>query len=67
MASRLVRADRVPAGMDPIIGARDPVAIYRSEAPVVPHHPRILIPLPDKLRTGEEMVAWMARELSTLR
>lgn len=44
--------------LDPILGARDPIAIYRSEEP--------FIPMPSHLRTHDEMVAWMTGELPKL-
>jgi hypothetical protein len=47
-----------PRGIDPICGAKDRVAIYDT--------PGLLIPMPDDLRTHEEMVAWMRDELPKL-
>ena len=43
---------------DPIIGPRDQVAIYKSHDP--------FIPMPERLRTHDEMVAWMTQELPKL-
>jgi hypothetical protein len=47
-----------PRGIDPIRGAKDRVAIYDT--------PSLLIPMPDDLRTHEEIVAWMRDELPKL-
>jgi hypothetical protein len=44
--------------LDPILGARDPIGIYRSDEP--------FIPMPTHLRTRQEMVAWMTGELPKL-
>jgi hypothetical protein len=44
--------------LDPILGARDPVAIYESQGP--------FIPMPDHLRTSDQMVEWMTKELPKL-
>jgi len=44
--------------LDPILGARDPVAIYESHGP--------FIPMPDHLKTSDQMVAWMTQELPKL-
>jgi hypothetical protein len=43
---------------DPIIGHRDQVAIYDSHDS--------FIPMPEQLRTRDEMVAWMTEELPKL-
>lgn len=48
----------VPYAVDPIIGLRDPVAIYEAHEP--------FIPIPERLRTRDEMVAWMTQELPRL-
>ena len=44
--------------LDPIIGARDQIAIYEPLSPY--------IPMPDHLKTRDEMVAWMTKELPKL-
>ncbi len=44
--------------LDPILGARDPVAIYESHSP--------FIPMPENLRTNDQMVEWMTKELPKL-
>ncbi|WP_230529924.1 hypothetical protein [Microvirga roseola] len=44
--------------LDPILGARDPVAIYESQGPY--------IPMPDHLRTRDEMVDWLTKDLPRL-
>lgn len=44
--------------LDPILGVRHPIGIYRSEEP--------FIPMPSHLKTREEMVAWMTGELPKL-
>jgi hypothetical protein len=44
--------------LDPILGARDPIAIHRSEEP--------FIPMPAHLKTRADMVAWMTGELPKL-
>jgi hypothetical protein len=46
-----------PDRLDPILGARDPMAIYD-------HGP--FIPMPDHLRTRDEMVDWMTKDLPKL-
>ncbi len=46
-----------PDGLDPNLGPRDPVAIYD-------HGP--FIPMPEHLRTQDEMVAWMTKDLPKL-
>ena len=45
-------------GLDPILGARDPIAIYESQGP--------FIPMPDHLKTRDQMVDWMTKELPKL-
>jgi hypothetical protein len=44
--------------LHPILGARDPVAIYESLGP--------FIPMPDDLKTNAQMVDWMTKELPKL-
>lgn len=44
--------------VDPILGAPDQPAIYSSYEPY--------IPMPEDLRTSDEMVAWMTKELPRL-
>ena len=44
--------------LDPINGARDPVAIYESHGP--------FIPMPEHLKTHDQMIAWMTQELPRL-
>jgi hypothetical protein len=44
--------------VDPILGARDRVAIYDSHGP--------FISMPDNLKTHQEIVAWMTKELPKL-
>jgi len=48
----------VPHADDPITGPIDPVAIHDSHGP--------FIPMPERLRTRDEMVAWMTEELPKL-
>ena len=44
--------------LDPILGARDPMAIYESHGP--------FIPMPAHLKTSDQMVDWMTKELPKL-
>lgn len=44
--------------LDPILGVRDPMAIYESHGP--------FIPMPGHLRTNDQMVEWMTKELPKL-
>jgi hypothetical protein len=44
--------------LDPILGARDPTAIYESHGP--------FIPMPAHLKTSDQMVDWMTKELPKL-
>ncbi len=44
--------------LDPILGARDPMAIYESHGP--------FIPMPVHLKTNDQMVDWMTKELPRL-
>jgi hypothetical protein len=44
--------------LDPILGARDPMAIYESHGP--------FIPMPAHLTTNDQMVEWMTKELPKL-
>jgi hypothetical protein len=44
-------------GIDPIMGPKDRIAIYDTGP---------YIPMPDRLKTREEMVAWMTKELPKL-
>jgi hypothetical protein len=48
----------VPYAPDPIIERGDRVAIDEADEP--------FIPMPERLRTREEMVAWMTQELPRL-
>ncbi len=48
----------IPSRLDPIMGKRDRVAIHDTYGPY--------IPMPKDLRTKDEMVAWMTRELPKL-
>ncbi|KLK92038.1 hypothetical protein AA309_16580 [Microvirga vignae] len=43
------------SGLDPIRGEKDQAAIYDTHGP--------FIPMPDHLRTADEMIAWMTQEL----
>jgi hypothetical protein len=43
---------------DPILGPRDPTAIYESHGP--------FIPMPPHLKTSDQMVDWMTKELPKL-
>ncbi len=61
-----LRLDGAPPGVDPILGTRDRVAIYRASGPLIRRHSSILIPMPDHLDTRDEMVAWMTKELPRL-
>jgi hypothetical protein len=47
-----------PPPLDPILGAQDRVEIHESNGP--------FIPMPDHLKTHDEMVAWMTKELPKL-
>jgi hypothetical protein len=53
-----VRLSRGTRGTDPITGPKDRIAIYDSAGP--------FIPMPDGLKTRDEMVAWMTTELPKL-
>jgi hypothetical protein len=53
-----VRVPITPEVGDPITGAEDHVAIQASNDP--------FIPMPDHLRTRQEMVAWITNELPKL-
>jgi hypothetical protein len=55
IALRLVRPN---LGNDPILGPRDRIAIHDTRGP--------FIPMPQNLRTQDEMVAWMTRDLPRL-
>ena len=48
----------IPSRVDPILGKRDRVAIHDTYGPY--------ISMPKDLRTKDEMVAWMTRELPKL-
>ena len=48
----------IPFAEDPILGRRDPVAIYESHGPY--------IAMPEHLRTHDQMVDWMTKELPKL-
>ncbi len=48
----------MPSRFDPILGKRDRVAIHDTYGPY--------IPMPKDLRTKDEMVAWMTKELPKL-
>jgi hypothetical protein len=59
MSQRIHAAWSKPTeGPDPITGPKDRRAIYDTGGP--------FIPMPDNLKTREEMVAWMTRELPKL-
>ncbi|MEZ0170892.1 hypothetical protein [Microvirga sp. TS319] len=49
---------RPTGGLDPITGPKDRMAIYDTGGP--------FIPMPEALKTHEEMVAWMTKELPKL-
>jgi hypothetical protein len=49
--------------MDPILGVRDRVAVYRPSGPPIQSHPNVLVLIPDHLTTQEEMVAWVTKEM----
>jgi hypothetical protein len=51
------------SGVDPILGARDRVAVYRPSGNLIQPHPNVLVPMPDNLTTQGEMVAWMTKEM----
>lgn len=55
LSSRWRLTDR---GTDPILGPKDRLAIYDSGGP--------FIPMPERLKTHDEMVAWMTHELPKL-
>jgi hypothetical protein len=59
LTSRIMMLPSLPAATtDPLIGAKDLTA---------PHDPKsYFIPMPDHLKTHDEMVAWMTRELPKL-
>jgi len=44
--------------LDPILGPKDPTAIYESHGP--------FIPMPADLKTSDQMVDWMTKELPKL-
>jgi hypothetical protein len=46
------------SAIDPIMGPRDRIAIYDSGGS--------FIPMPDHLKTKDEMVSWMTKELPKL-
>ena len=50
-------------GVDPILGARDRIAVYRASNVSIPHHPNVVVPMPDHLKTRDEMVNWLVKEL----
>ncbi|WP_046861869.1 hypothetical protein [Microvirga massiliensis] len=50
--------DRSPEPLDPIIGPRDRIVICDGGEP--------FIPMPEHLRTQDEMIAWMTKELPKL-
>jgi len=52
-----------PSGVDPILGVRDRVTVYRPSCPLIQHDPNVIVPMPDHLKTQEEMVAWMTKEM----
>ena len=64
--SRFLKPDGSVSGLNPILGARDRVAIYRPSASNIAHHPHVLIPLTERLKTREEMVEWMTKDLPKL-
>jgi hypothetical protein len=66
VASRLMRPEGEPSGVDPIRGARNPVAIYRIGDPLVRPHRDVLVPMPDHLTGRDEMVAWLTKDLPEL-
>ena len=49
--------DTAPDRLDPILGARDPMAIY-DQGP--------FIPMPEHLKSRDEIVAWMTTDLPRL-
>ena len=51
------------SGVDPILGARDRIAVYRASTVTIPRHPNVVVPMPDHLKTSDEMVAWLVNEL----
>lgn len=48
----------IASDLDPILGAKDQVAVYDTYGPY--------IPMPSHLRTADEMVAWMMNDLPRL-
>ncbi len=50
--------ERSPDPLDPILGPRDRLEIRDSQGP--------FIPMPPHLKTQDEMVAWMTRDLPKL-
>jgi hypothetical protein len=44
--------------LDPILGSRNPMAIHDTQSP--------FIPMPAHLKTNDQMVEWMTRELPKL-
>ena len=63
IVSRMMRPEGEPSGVDPILGARDQVAIYRVGGPFIRPHRDVLVPMPDDLERRDDMVAWMTKEL----
>jgi hypothetical protein len=55
IASRLSTPTRP---FDPIVGPRNPLAVYDTGGP--------FISMPERLRTREEMVAWLTNDLPKL-
>lgn len=61
--SRMTRPEETPSSIDPILGARDRMAVYRASGPFIRPHRDVFLPMPDHLKTQEEMIAWMTKEL----
>lgn len=64
--SRLLRPCREPSGVDPILSARDRIAIYRPRGRLIQPQRNAPVSMPDHLTTSEEMVAWMTKEMPKL-
>lgn len=66
IVNRMMRPDGEPSGVDPILGARDPVAIYRVGRPFIRPHRDVFVPMPDTIKGRDAMVAWMTKDLPKL-
>jgi hypothetical protein len=56
--SRRTTDPTIPSSIDPIMGAKDQAAIHDTD--------NSFIPMPDNLRTNDEIVAWLTKDLPIL-